>query len=99
MIAQKLRRIVFVWRNMVMSQVGDIFQRETKYHRDRMPRTMLDWASQPKIYKSYPGSEKVTLPPINPPGRYSVYDAIRNRTSIRQFKDKAISYESLSYLL
>jgi hypothetical protein len=39
-----------------MANAGDQFQRQTQYDRGNMPRTALDWSSQPKLYKGYPAA-------------------------------------------
>ncbi|MFH1731726.1 MAG: hypothetical protein ABIF82_08755, partial [Planctomycetota bacterium] len=44
------------------SDVGDRFQQETKYRRDRMPGGPLDRRSRPDTYKEYPGSRRIELP-------------------------------------
>jgi len=43
--------------------VGDIFQKETKYHRGQLPPGGLDWGSKPDTYKRYSSIPRVTLPP------------------------------------
>ncbi len=82
-----------------MDKAGEKFQRQTKYYRDRMSGLRLDWAAQPKLYKEYPDSEKIPLPPPVCPSDTSLNDAIRKRRSIRRFEDKGITTELLSYLL
>ena len=83
-----------------MSRIGDIFQKETKYHRDQMFGGMLDWSSKPEVYKEYPDCKIIQLPPFNTtPSRMTVSDSIKNRRSIRRFKNEPTSRESLSYLL
>jgi len=82
-----------------MTNTGDQFQRETKYNRGRMPRTTLDWSSQPGLYKEYPDAKRIDLPPAEPLNNCPLRDALRNRRSIRDFTDVPISGQSLSYLL
>jgi SagB-type dehydrogenase family enzyme len=82
-----------------MTDTGDQFQRETKYDRGRMPRTALDWSSQPKLYKEYPDAKRIDLPPAEPLNNCPLHDALRNRRSIRRFADVPISSQALSYLL
>lgn len=86
-------------KKKIMNEAGDKFQKETKYHRDKMSGKGLDWSSKPKLYKEYPGSQKIKLPEVGPLTDTSLYDAIKNRRSIRNFQNKAISKESLSSLL
>ena len=82
-----------------MSQIGDDFQKETKYLREQMSGKSLDWVSKPKLYKDYPDSQRIQLPDIAPLSDTSLHDAINNRRSVRKFQNKAISKETLSYLL
>lgn len=82
-----------------MPNAGDQFQRETKYQRSRIPRTALDWSSQPEPYKQYPDAKAIGLPTAKLPNDLPLYDAIRNRKSIRHFTDTPISSQFLSYLL
>jgi len=49
-----------------MNTIGDNFQQETKYHKDKMSGKPLDWASQAKIYKNYPDCQTIELPGIAP---------------------------------
>jgi SagB-type dehydrogenase family enzyme len=82
-----------------MTDIGDQFQRRTKYDRSSMPRTALDWSSQPQLYKEYPDATRVDLPPARPLNNCPIHDALRNRRSTRDFADVPISSQSLSYLL
>ncbi len=34
--------------------IGDRFQQDTRYHRDRLPGGTLDWNTKPETYKRYP---------------------------------------------
>jgi SagB-type dehydrogenase family enzyme len=79
--------------------VGDKFQEETKYHRGRLGGGMLDWANKPNVYKEYPDSKKIVLPPPQLVDGTSLDEALRRRRSIRSFSQKPISKEELSYLL
>ena len=82
-----------------MEYIGDSFQQQTKYIRDKIPGKRLDWASQPPIYKDYPNSEKIELPAFDRPEADSLFAALSTRKSVRKFADKAISLETLSCLL
>lgn len=84
---------------MLDETVGDGFQRQTKYHRGEMSGAGVDYSTQPEVYKTYPGSEKIALPKISSPPEGSLHDALVKRKSVRQFADSAMSAESLSYLL
>ena len=79
--------------------IGDQFQEETKYKRDQMSDIVMDWTTKPETYKEYPGSAKIELPtPPNFEGLSLDY-AIRNRKSVRRYKNISLSQEYLSYLL
>lgn len=84
---------------MVNSGIGDSFQRETKYQRGRLPGGWLDWASKPETYKRYPAAPKVQLSPPQPTGGAPVWDAIRQRRSVRTFQDTPLKEAELSQLL
>ncbi len=79
--------------------IGDTFQKETKYYRDKLPSGGLDWSTKPELYKVYPDSEKVELPPIIVGGTMSLDETLRKRKSIRRFSKKPLSIDNLSYLL
>lgn len=82
-----------------MSDIGDKYQQETKYKPDRMPRHRLIWNNKPAIYKEYPETQKFELPSFESDQPISLDRALRQRKSIRNFKDKGISPGQLSYLL
>jgi SagB-type dehydrogenase family enzyme len=78
--------------------IGDRFQKETSYNRYKMPQGGLDWANKPEIFKTYPISEKVALPPPAG-GEMTLDNIIRKRKSVRQYSKEPLSIEHLSYLL
>lgn len=82
-----------------MKPVGDNFQQETKYQRNNMLGKGLDWTSQPKLYKDYPNSQTIQLSDITPLSDTTLYDVLKNRRSVRNYQNKAISKDALSYLL
>ena len=41
--------------------IGELFQRETKYHRGKLSGGPLLWHAQPDPYKHYPSSPKIKL--------------------------------------
>jgi len=79
--------------------VGDIFQRETKYHRGRIPMGGLDGISKPDIYKRYSSVPRVKLPPPSFDQVISIWEVMRRRRSVREFRGEPISSADLSQLL
>ena len=82
-----------------MSDVGDRFQRETKYDPARMPGHTLDWQAKPEVYKEYPEADKIELPGFEPTQALSLEQTLKQRKSIRDFQGKPISKSQLAYLL
>lgn len=79
--------------------IGDRYQQETKYHRERMPYRVMDWASKPPVYKEYPEARAVELPAPGRPDNPGLHEAIQTRRSVREFSDEPIDMDQLSYLL
>ena len=80
-------------------QVGDRFQQDTKYDRDRMPGGGIDRSSKPDVYKQYPDAEKIELPqPVHAHGP-SLDEVIRARRSVRSYSGEGVSMDQLSYAL
>ena len=69
-----------------MDPVGDNFQKETKYHKDKMSGKPLDWASQPNIYKNYPDCQTIQLPDISPLADTTLHEVLKKRKSIRKYQ-------------
>ncbi len=82
-----------------MSDVGDEFQRQTKYHPDRMGGGGLLRGAQPDAYKTYPESRKVALPSFTPDRPMALDQALKRRKSIRRYRPEPISLGQLGYLL
>lgn len=79
--------------------IGDIYQRETKYHRGRMPAGTLDWSGKPDTYKVYPDSETFALPQPGTGDGMSLGEALSSRRSVREFSPGPVTLEQLSFLL
>jgi len=79
--------------------IGERFQNETKYDRERMPTGSLDWGKKPKTYKEYPDARKIPLAKPEKCGEMSLYEAMLRRKSQRQFLNAPISLDALSCLL
>ncbi len=82
--------------------IGDRYQQETKYDRQKMTGTGLDWENQPEVYKKYPNAKKIELlKPMVPDNiePMTLDQALRTRRSVRQFSRVPVTVEQLSYLL
>jgi len=79
--------------------VGDDFQTETKYFRDKSLGGNLDWANKPEIYKSYPSRKTVQLPSQFQESTISFTDVLRKRKSVRSFSNQSLSKIDLAFLL
>ncbi len=82
--------------------VGDVFQEQTKYIRDYMPKGRIDWDAKPDIYKEYPDAKKV---PLIAPEDFSdtmktatLDEVIKRRESVRSYAPRSLTLEQLSYL-
>ena len=65
-----------------------------------MPRGGLDWAHQPSPYKEFADATKhFPIRPIDQEGGKSLWEAIAQRRSIREFSDRSIRFSELSRLL
>lgn len=79
--------------------IGDTFQKETKYQRGKLPGGGLDWSKKPQTYKRYPGVPVFVLPPPLFERSCSVWEAMRMRRSVREYRDEPITLGELSHLL
>jgi len=80
--------------------IGDRFQQETKYHRDRMKGGFLDWRKKPEEFKEYPREiKRFSLHSGGEGGREPLWDLMARRRSIREFSFKGISLGELSQLI
>ncbi len=79
--------------------VGDDFQTETKYMRNKSLGVNLDWANKSEIYKNYPSSKTVQLPSQFQDSASKFTEVIRRRRSIRSFSTQPLSMVDLAFLL
>jgi SagB-type dehydrogenase family enzyme len=79
--------------------VGDDFQTETKYTRNKSLGGNLDWANKPEIYKSYPSSKTIHLPDPFQKTTNSLSEVLQKRKSIRSFSTQPLSKVDLAFLL
>jgi SagB-type dehydrogenase family enzyme len=81
------------------TNVGDDFQLNTKYNREKMTGGYLDWEKKPDIYKHYLENKKIELPFSKEVETLLFNECIRKRKSVRRFSDKSLSLNHLGYLL
>ncbi|MBU7019042.1 MAG: SagB/ThcOx family dehydrogenase [Theionarchaea archaeon] len=79
-------------------EIGDRFQKETKYTRERTGG-YLDQSRRPDKYKVYDDSTRIELPPLPVIPSITLDDTLRKRKSIRQFSQEPLTLEEVSYLL
>ena len=82
-----------------MKTVGDDFQTETKYSRDKRLGGNLDWANKPETYKTYPSSKTIQLPNVPQEATMGFAEVLRRRKSIRAFSNQPLSLDDLGFLL
>jgi SagB-type dehydrogenase family enzyme len=80
-------------------EVGALFQRETKYIRGKLSGGPLLWSEKPKTYKTYPDSPKIELDDPDVRGGMPLWEAIRTRQSIRNYRNIPLGSKLLSQLL
>ena len=80
--------------------IGDLYHQETKYRRDAMPRGGLDWAHQPSPHKEFHHAIKYfPIRPIDQRSGKSLWEAIAQRRSVREFSEQSITFPELSQLI
>jgi SagB-type dehydrogenase family enzyme len=79
--------------------IGEDFQAETKYFRNKRLGGNLDWANKPEVYKSYPSNKTIQLPNELREATISFSDVLQKRRSTRTFSNKPLSKVDLGYLL
>ena len=81
------------------NDIGDRYQSETRYQRNRMSGGRLRREEMPEAYKTYPDAETVSLPePARSAGKF-IWDVLSRRRSIRDYSPGSVSIEKLSQLL
>lgn len=78
--------------------IGDKFQKETKYYPQKMTGGYLDRSRKPDVYKVYPDSKKITLPPFES-APLPLDEVLKKRKSVRRFSQQPVTLPQLSYLL
>ncbi len=85
--------------NFLAKTVGDAFQTETKYTRDKRLGGTMDWANKPETYKSYPSSKTVQLPSEFQDANMGFGEVLERRKSLRSFSNEPLSKVDLAFLL
>jgi len=78
---------------------GDLFQKETKYYRGKLPGGHLLWQTKPETYKRYPSAPRIKLDDPDREGGMVLWKAVDLRRSVRDFGDKILAKTHLSQLL
>lgn len=78
---------------------GNVFQKETKYFRGKLSGGYLNWQRRPEPYKTYPSSLKIKLDPPLEKGGMPLWEAIKKRRSVRDFREIAMMKSELSQLI
>ena len=84
---------------MTRDHIGDNFQQETKYIRGRPPAGHSEHITKTPLYKRYSSAKPISLPAPETQEGGPIWDTIRKRRSIRDFKDTPIPLTTLSQLL
>ena len=84
---------------MSTERIGDQFQMETKYKRNKLPGGGLDWANRPDTHKRYPEAPRVALPRPQAAGGAGLWDVLGQRRSVRRFQGVPLTQAELSQLL
>ena len=84
---------------MPKNTIGDRFQHETRYARKKVPSGQFDHIERPAPYKKYPAATRVSLPQPDTGEGTALWETIGKRRSVRDFKDREITLDTLSQLL
>jgi SagB-type dehydrogenase family enzyme len=87
------------WVKTMPEGIGDKFQKNTKYSRERHLGGCLDWANKPETYKKYPSAKVIPLSRELPTKSLPIADLLKKRRSMRSFSPKPLSFADLSFLL
>jgi SagB-type dehydrogenase family enzyme len=79
--------------------IGDLFQKETKYIRGKLGGGARFGQAQPETYKRYPQAPKVKLELPEKDGGMPLWQAINRRRSVRSFGKTSLKKAALSQLL
>ncbi len=78
---------------------GEFFQKETQYIRGKPGGSPLLWHSKPEVYKFFPDAPKHKLDVPQKKGGVPLWEVIKRRRSLRNFKDIRLKSGVISQLL
>lgn len=82
-------------------RVGETFQQNTKYSRNKLFGNRLDWSKKPPTYKKYL-SKRIPLTTdytVKTQARTAFIEVLKTRKSIRSFSNKPLRIAELAFLL
>lgn len=79
--------------------LGQVYHQRSKPGFESVMRTPFQWGVQPPLYKPYPAAGRVSLPGPVTSGGMPLADAIQQRRSIREYSEKPLTMDQLSFLL
>ncbi len=82
-------------------EIGDKFQRDTKYYPGKLPRHFLDWNNKPELYKNYENPiDVISLPEPDFNNAAKLIEVLASRRSRRNYDpQKSLDLKVLSTLL
>ena len=84
---------------MKKDNVGETFQRETKYRRGQLPSGGLDWTTKPETYKHYPSAPRIPLSSPQTENGEPIWGMLNQRRSQRRYQSEPLQEAELSQLL
>lgn len=79
--------------------IGDLFQQKTKYFREKPGEASFFWQKKPEKYKYYPSSPQIKLELPQEEPCLSLWKAIENRRSVRNYSGEPLKKAQISRLL
>ena len=81
------------------NNLGDEFQTETKYSRNKNLGGELDWTNKPETYKTYPTNKTIQLPNPLQKATPTFSEVLQKRKSTRSFSTQPLSKVDLAFLI
>lgn len=79
--------------------IGVVYHHWSKPGNVSLISAVIDWGTQPPVFKEYPGVAKIPLPPIVRRDSMAIEQAIAQRRSVRDYADRALQLDELNRLL